>query len=120
MDMYSGAGLENFESGDLKGVVVDVMSAVGSLRDTYSRLVDLFTPVANINDAEAVEVFLADDKIREDFYNLLCSFGRALSLVLNAEQAYNAVPKEERKRYQDTFTFFTTRMQQNGSRALPI
>ena len=106
MDMYSGAGLENFESGDLKGVVVDVMSAVGSLRDTYSRLVDLFTPVANINDAEAVEVFLADDKIREDFYNLLCSFGRALSLVLNAEQAYNAVPKEERKRYQDTFTFF--------------
>lgn len=106
MELYSGAGLENFESGDLKGVAVDVMSAVGSLRDAYSRLVDLFTPVANIDDAEAVEVFLADDKLREEFYNLLCSFGRALSLVLNAEQAYNAVPKEERKRYQDTFTFF--------------
>ena len=26
MDLYSGAGLENFDSGDLKGVVVDVMS----------------------------------------------------------------------------------------------
>ena len=107
MDMYSGAGLENFDSGDLKGVVVDVMSAVGDLRNSYTQLVELFAPVANKNDSEAVEVFLADDKIREDFYNLLCSFGRALSLVLNAEQAYNALSKDERKKYQDTFIFFT-------------
>lgn len=107
MDMYSGAGLENFDSGDLKGVVVDVMSAVGSLRDAYSQLVDLFSLVANMGDSEAVEVFLADDKKREEFYKLLCSFGRALNLVLNAEQAYNAVPKEERKKYQDTFVFFS-------------
>src|SRR5574344_341961 len=33
MEMYSGAGLENFDSADLKGVVVDVMSVVGSLRN---------------------------------------------------------------------------------------
>lgn len=107
MDMYSGAGLENFDSGDLKGVVVDVMTAVGDLRNTYTQLVDLFAPVADKNDSEAVEVFLADDKIRENFYNLLCAFGRALNLVLNAEQAYNALPKDERKKYQDTFIFFT-------------
>ena len=106
MDMYSGAGLENFDSGDLKGVVVDVMAAVGNLRNTYSQLVDLFAPVADKNDSEAVEVFLADDKIREEFYHLLCAFGRALNLVLNAEQAYNALPKDERKKYQDTFIFF--------------
>ena len=107
MDMYSGAGLENFDSGDLKGVVVDVMSAVGDLRNAYSQLVELFTPVADIGDSEAVEVFLAAEKLREDFYNRLCAFGRALNLVLNAEQAYNAVPKEERKKYQDTFIFFS-------------
>lgn len=106
MDMYSGAGLENFESGDLKGVIVDVMVAVGSLREAYSRLIELFNPVSNMEDSEAVEVYLADDKRREDFYNLLCAFGRALNIVLNAEQAYKAVPKEERKKYQDTFAFF--------------
>ena len=106
VDMYSGAGLENFDSGDLKGVVVDIMTAVGDLRNTYTQLVDLFAPVADKNDPEAVEVFLADDKIRENFYNLLCAFGRALNLVLNAEQAYNALPKDERKKYQDTFIFF--------------
>ncbi len=106
MDMYSGAGLENFDSGDLKGVIVDVMMAVGNVRNAYTQLTELFTPVVNKKDSEAVEVFLADDKIREDFYNRLCAFGRALNLVLNAEQAYNALPKEERKNYQGTFIFF--------------
>ena len=107
MDMYSGAGLENFDGGDLKGVVVDVMSAIGNLRSAYTQLVELFAPVGSISDAEAVEVFLADDKIRQDFYTLLCAFGRALHLVLNAEQAYNALSKEERQKYQDTFIFFS-------------
>ena len=107
MDMYSGAGLENFDSGDLRGVVVDVMSAVGKLRDTYSHLVALFAPVTDRNDTEAMEVFLADDKVREDFYNRLCTFGRALHLVLNSEQVYSAIPKEEREKYQDRFILFT-------------
>ena len=107
MDMYSGAGLENFDGGDLKGVVVDVMSAIGNLRSAYTQLVELFAPVGSISDAEAVEVFLADDKMRQDFYTLLCAFGRALHLVLNAEQAYNALSKEERQKVQDTFIFFS-------------
>lgn len=107
MDMYSGAGLENFDGGDLKGVVVDVMAAVGNLRSAYTQLVEFFAPVGSISDAEAVEVFLADDKMRQDFYTLLCAFGRALHLVLNAEQAYNALSKEERQKYQDTFIFFS-------------
>ena len=89
MDMYSGAGLENFD------------------RSAYTQLVELFAPVGSISDAEAVEVFLADDNVRQDFYTLLCAFGRALHLVLNAEQAYNALSKEERQKYQDTFIFFS-------------
>lgn len=104
--MYSGAGLENFDSGDLKGVVVDVMTAIGDLRSSYTQLAELFATVSDKNDPEAVEVFLADDKHREDFYNLLCAFGRALNLLLNAEQTYNALPKDECKKYQDTFIFF--------------
>lgn len=107
MDMYSGAGLENFDGGDLKGVLVDVLSAVGDLREAHTRLMDLFTDVDNPADTEAVEVFLADEKKREEFYNRLCSLGKALNLVLNAEQAYSAFPKDELKRYQDTFLFFS-------------
>ena len=107
MDMYSGAGLENFDGGDLKGVIVDVMASIGKLRETYTNLTNLFAPVSNPEDSESVEVFLADDKIREKFYNFLCAFGKALNMVLNAQQAYEALPKDERKKYQDTFIFFS-------------
>ena len=107
MDMYSGAGLENFDSGDLEGVVVDVLEALGQLRDAYTNLVDLFDDVKNKEDTEEIEVALADEKKRESFYNLLCAFGRALNLVLNSDQVYAAIPKDELKRYQDTFVFFS-------------
>lgn len=107
MDLYSGAGLENFDGGDLKGVVVDVMSSVAGLRESYTRLTELFVPLKNLRDTEEVEVFLADDKKRESFYNLLCAFGKALNMVLNAEQAYSAVPKGELKLYQNSFIFYS-------------
>ena len=107
MDMYSGAGLENFDGGDLKGVVVDVLVALGQLRDAYTNLIGLFDDVQNKEDAEAFEVALADEKKREGFYNLLCAFGRALNLALNSEQVYASIPKDELKRYQDAFVFFS-------------
>lgn len=107
MDMYSGAGLENFEGRDLRGVVIDVLEALGQLRTAYTNLIDLFADVKDLSDTEAVEVSLADEKKREQFYNLLCAFGRALNLVLNSEQAYAALPGEERKKYQNRFVFFS-------------
>lgn len=107
MDMYSGAGLENFEGRDLRGVVIDVLEALGQLRTAYTNLIDLFADVKDLSDTEAVEVSLADEKKREQFYNLLCAFGRALNLALNSEQAYAALPGEERKQYQNRFLFFS-------------
>lgn len=107
MDMYSGAGLENFESGDLRGVVIDVLEVLGQLRTAYTNLIDIFTDIKNLDGTEAVEVALADEKRREQFYNLLCAFGRALNLALNSEQVYAALPGEERKKYQDCFVFFS-------------
>ena len=107
MDMYSGAGLENFESGDLKGVVVDVLESLGQLRTAYTNLMDMFSDVKDLSDTEAVEVSLADEKKRAQFYNLLCTFGRALNLVLNSEQVYAAISREEREKYQNAFVFFS-------------
>ena len=107
MDMYSGAGLENFESGDLKGVVVDVLEAIGQLRAAYSNLMDLFSDVKDLSDTEAVEVSLADEKKREQFYNLLCVFGRALNLALNSEAVFEAISREDRQMYRASFVFFS-------------
>lgn len=107
MEMYSGAGLENFDSGDLKGVIVDVISAVGSLREAYSNLESVFSGISNKTDTEEYEVELADEKIREKFYGCLSAFGRTLSVVLNSEKAYSAVPREELEKYKHSFVFYS-------------
>lgn len=54
-----------------------------------------------------LEVLLADDEKRETFYAALCSFGKALSMVLNSEKVYEAMPKDEIERYKSAFAFFS-------------
>ena len=107
MDMYSGAGLENYDGSDLSGAIVDVISAVGRLREAYSQLCDLFSDVSNKNDENEYSDKLADEKLRKDFYNALCIFGKALALVLNSEKAYETMPKEEIQKYKSAFIMFT-------------
>ena len=106
MEMYSGAGLENFEAEDIKGTVCDVMAYVARLRESYSQLCDIFATVKNKDDTEEIEVYLADDEIRGKFYDALCVFGRALNMVLNSEKAYAAFTKAELGKYQSTFIFY--------------
>lgn len=107
MDMYSGAGLENFNSGDLKGTAIDVMSAVAGVRGAYTRLDAIFSSFSKPWDSEEVEVYLRDEKRREDFYSGLCSFGKALHLALSSERVYSALPQKEMREYKDTFVFFS-------------
>ncbi|MCI8887591.1 MAG: type I restriction endonuclease subunit R [Hungatella sp.] len=107
MNMYSGGGLENFEAGDLKGGLVDIVSVVGNIRQSYSRLDDLFVSICNKNDTEEVEVFLADENKRKEFYGLLCKFGKDLWIVLNSENAYENIPKDERKGYENAFSYYS-------------
>ena len=107
MEVYSGAGLEDFDSADIKGVIVDVMACVSRLRESYSHLCDIFVPIKNKEDTEEIEVFLADIDIRAKFYDELCSFGRALSMVLNSEKAYAAFTKQEIGMYQSAFIFYS-------------
>lgn len=106
MDMYSGAGLEDFNQRDLQGVLVDIMTTLGAVRDAYSRLQDLFLEVVDKQDVEALEVALADNKKREDFYNCLCDFGRELNLLLSSEKAYTEVAPAELNRYKEAFGFY--------------
>lgn len=107
VNMYSGAGLEQFDACDLKGTIVDIMGVVANLRQSYSRLENLFLPVHNSKEPEEIELFLADEAIRNDFYHLLCSFGKDLAVVLNSEKAYQDMPGKERTRYQDAFGFYS-------------
>lgn len=107
MEVYSGAGLEEFDSADIKGVIVDVMACVSRLREAHSHLCDIFSTIKNKEDTEEIELYLADSEIRGKFYDALCVFGRALNSVLNSEKAYAAFEKWEIAKYQSAFIFYS-------------
>ena len=106
MEMYSGAGLENFDPEDLKGALYDVISIIGSLRSYYTELINIFIKVNNKSDVEEYQDILEDEEIREHFYNTLSNFSRNLSIALESERIYDALPKEQIEKYKRDFKFY--------------
>ncbi|MFK4784565.1 type I restriction endonuclease subunit R [Fusobacterium sp. MFO224] len=108
METYSGeSGLDKFEEEDLKGTVVDILSVLGKLRESYSQVKNLFNNLNNENDIEEIEISLENNKLRESFYNLLSEFGRNLNFVLNSEKAYETMKREEIEKYKSEFLFYS-------------
>lgn len=106
MDMYSGAGLENFDGKYLKGAVHDVIVIIGELRQYYTELVNFFSLIKNKKDTEEYEVYLANKKLREDFYVILCKFGKNISIALESEKIYNSLGKDEMEKYKSDLKFY--------------
>ncbi|MBB6713405.1 type I restriction endonuclease subunit R [Clostridium gasigenes] len=106
MNMYSGAGLDNFNGVDLKGAINNVIVIIGDLRQYYTELVNFFSSIKNRNNMEEYEVFLGDDKLREEFYTCLSIFARKLSIALESEEIYNSLGREEIEKYKKTFKFY--------------
>src|SRR5699024_271008 len=84
MQMYSGAGLENFDPKDIEGAIHDVISVIGLLRQYHSDLLQIFSPIKNKQDTEEYEVWLEDEERRNEFYDTLSKFGRNLGIALES------------------------------------
>ena len=80
------SALEGYDPEDLVGAVLDVREEIRKLRHYHGRLWDLFRPVGNTKDMEAMEQFLADEAIRQDFYGRLRAFSRCLHISLSSEK----------------------------------
>ena len=107
MEVYGGAGLENYDKDDIQGVVLDIMSCVAKLRETYSQLWDVFATIKNKKDTEEIEIYLADSEVRGKFYDALCAYGRTFTTVMNSAKAFAAFEREEIELFRDTFVFFS-------------
>src|SRR5699024_5049143 len=106
MQMYSGAGLENFDPKDIEGAIHDVISVIGLLRQYHSDLLQIFSPIKNKQDTEEYEVWLEDEERRNEFYDALSKFGRNLGIALESEKIYNALPPEELQKYKKDLKFY--------------
>ncbi|MDE2795226.1 MAG: HsdR family type I site-specific deoxyribonuclease [Gemmatimonadota bacterium] len=80
------SALEGYDPEDLVGAVLDVREEIRRLRHYHGRLWDLFRSVGNRKDMEAMEQFLADEAIRQEFYGRLRAFSRCLHISLSSEK----------------------------------
>ena len=78
--------LEGFDEEDLLGTLTSVNEEVQKLSQRYSDLWDLFRKVRNKRDEEAFEVLLADDELREDFYERLADYSKTLGIALSTDK----------------------------------
>lgn len=84
LTMYEA--FEGFDEDDLAGTLTSINEEVFKLQQRYSDLWDLFKEVKNSKDEEAYEVLLADDELREEFYECLSAYSKSLAIALSTEQ----------------------------------
>jgi type I restriction enzyme, R subunit len=106
LELYSGAGLENFDPNDIKGAVHDVITIIGSIRQHHSDLWNMFSKIINKQDMEEYEVLLGNEELREKFYESLSQFGRNLGIALESEKIYDALGQEELSKFKKDLKFF--------------
>ena len=104
LTMYSA--FEGFDESDLVGTLSSINSEIEKLPTRYSNLWELFKTVKYSHDEEAYEVLLADDELREEFYNRLSEFGKNLSIALSSEKFLSETDEIILSRYKNDFRKF--------------
>lgn len=104
LDLYGS--LADFEEQDLVGTVADVAAIVATLPQRHSDLWEVFKTLPSKYDEDAYEQLLADDEIRQRFYDRLSLFGRSLAVALSTVRFLRETAAEKVDRYKRDLTFF--------------
>ena len=101
------SAFEGYEASDLVGTVHDVREEIRKLPQLHEQLWDLFKSIKNKKDMEQFEQFLADEAIRQDFYERLRAFSRCLHISLSSDKlldVFNEAVIDSMKRDWKRFT----------------
>jgi len=101
------SALEGFDENDLAGALASINDEVRQLPQRHAELWDVFKTVANLQDEEAFEQLLADEKIREDFYERLSAYAKTLAIALSSEAFITGTPGNRLKGYKADLKRFT-------------
>ena len=82
------SAFEGFDAADIADAVHDVREEIRKLPQLHDQLWDLFKPVKNKKDMEQFEQFLADEAIRQEFYERLKAFSRCLHISLSSDKLF--------------------------------
>ncbi|MBA7579022.1 hypothetical protein ES708_20888 [subsurface metagenome] len=109
LTMYSA--FEGFDEDDINGTLISIKEEIDKLPQLHSDLWDIFKAVKNIYDEDAYEKLLADNAIREEFYQRLTDYSKTLlialsteSFIMNTTEDKINVYKADLKRFQNLKT----------------
>jgi type I restriction enzyme R subunit len=105
LDLYTAMG-DAYDPEDLEGVLTDIRKAIGQLPQRHAELWDVFKTVANKQDQEAMERFLADEDERARFYDALAAFARVLKLAIGSVAFHAETRPELIERYRRDLKYF--------------
>lgn len=104
ISLYSN--LEEFEASDLEGILTEISEPIKALPQLHTNLWDTFKTIENKHDLEAYEHLLADEELRDKFYQRLSAFSRNLSVALSAVKFYEQTNEDLIERYKSDLKFF--------------
>ena len=97
---------EGFDEDDLSGTLASVNEEVKKLPQRYSDLWDLFRPIKNRRDEEAFEVLLADEELRNNFYERLTRYGKTLGVALSTARFATETDEAKLRSYKNDLKRF--------------
>ncbi len=103
-DMY--AKLEDYDKADLEMTLTDVSEEIDKLPRRHTDLLNLFQDIKNKQDEEQYEQKLADQPLRERFYECLRAFSKSLSIALSSTRFVEQSPDAKIEKYRRDLAFF--------------
>ncbi len=79
------SAFEGYDEADVADALHAIRKETDTLPDKHAALLDLFKAIRNQHDQEAFESSLADDLRRQDFYDRLREYAKALQLAFSSE-----------------------------------
>lgn len=107
MDVYGKlADFDKEGLDDLCSALTDVIEETKKLPQRHSDLWELFKGIKNRQDEEAYELHLADEELRQKFYERLSAYSRTLSVALASVEFLKKNPENKIKKYKEDLGFF--------------
>jgi hypothetical protein len=91
--------LKGFDESDLNRAVISIADEARTLPQKHAALLDLFAAVSNKYDEEAYARALSHDELRDEFYRLLSSFKRTLTVAVASQSFVEETPPERLARW---------------------
>ena len=104
LDLYGQ--MSEFDKDDLLNTLEDVSVQIQTLPQKHSDLWDVFRAVKNKRDEEAYERLLADDALRNDFYERFSKYARTLAIALSSLKFIEETPEKKIEEYCMDLKFF--------------